>query len=196
MDSDVVPADRDCAGRAGPVPGADGPAAAVRPVAAGAPAPSGAGHGVPDRIKRAELCAPAPDGCGTSPAVPVRRESLRPGGGAHARPAGGGGGTPALRPGGRAGLRSRRGGGLEGRPDRGVAGRRGGAGRRPAGVQPALLSAPAADAAGPPHPGDSRAGLCGPRAALPLPVWLSPARGLSDPGGGRRTGAAGPRPAP
>lgn len=135
-------------------------------------------------------------GCGTSPAVPVRRESLRPGGGAHARPAGGGGGTPALRPGGRAGLRARRGGGLEGRSDRGVAGRRGGAGRRPAGVQPALLSAPAADAAGPPHPGDSRAGLCGPRAALPLPVWLSPARGLSDPGGGRRTGAAGPRPAP
>ena len=189
MDSDVVPADRDCAGRAGPVPGADGPAAAVRPVAAGAPAPSGAGHGVPDRIERAELCAPVPDGYGTSPAVPVRRESLRPGGGAHARPAGGGGGTPALR-------RGRRGGGLEGRSDRGVAGRRGGAGRRPAGVQPALLSAPAADAAGPPHPGDSRAGLCGPRAALPLPVWLSPARGLSDPGGGRRTGAAGPRPAP
>ena len=196
MDSDVVPADRDCAGRAGPVPGADGPAAAVRPVAAGAPAPSGAGHGVPDRIERAELCAPVPDGCGTSPAVPVRRESLRPGGGAHARPAGGGGGTPALRPGGRAGLRARRGGGLEGRSDRGVAGRRGGAGRRPAGVQPALLSAPAADAADPPHPGDSRTGLRGPRAALPLPVRLPAARGLSDPGGGRRTGAAGPRPAP
>ena len=196
MDSDVVPADRDCAGRAGPVPGADGPAAAVHPVAAGAPAPSGAGHGVPDRIERAELCAPAPDGRGAGPAAPGRRKSLRPGGGAHARPAGGGGGTPALRPGGRAGLRARRGGGLEGRSDRGVAGRRGGAGRRPAGVQPALLSAPAADAAGPPHPGDSRAGLCGPRAALPLPVWLSPARGLSDPGGGRRTGAAGPRPAP
>ena len=33
-------------------------------------------------------------------------------------------------------------------------------------------------------------------AALPLPVRLPAARGLSDPGGGRRTGAAGPRPAP
>ena len=120
----------------------------VRPVAAGAPAPSGAGHGVPDRIERAELCAlpqtaavqarrPSPAG------VPPPRRQAMP-----VRPEGGG--TPALparRPRRTPAPPGRRTGG---RPDRGVAGRRGVLARRPAGVQPALLSAPAADAAA--HP--------------------------------------------
>ena len=104
MDSDVVPADRDCAGRAGPVPGRMGLRlryalwllVLLRLLVPGTVFQTG--------LSVLNYVPLSPDGCGAGPAVPVRRESLRPGGGAHARPAGGGGGTPALRPGGRAGL--------------------------------------------------------------------------------------------
>ena len=173
MDSDVVPADRDCAGRAGPGSGADGPAAAVRPVAAGgAPAPPLGCRATVFQTGLSVLnCVPLSQTAAAQAQPSQSGGSLRPGRSLPVRRRGGGTPSPPAR-------RPRRTPAPAGAADwrgvltAGVAGRRGGAGRRPAGATCAFICACGWMRRSPPPFRGVAVPVYVARAALPLPVRL------------------------